>query len=60
MYEAGRGMGPVAAGVAGITMLPNTGAGEIFVVLSYVSTVVGMVILASTAARLIARRVYSV
>jgi len=63
MYGQGGGQPnpvlPIAlpvGGVAGITMLPNTGAGVIFVVLSYLAIGVGLAILASTVARMVAAK----
>ena len=47
---------PVVLGGAGITMLPDTGASVIFVVLSYVTMAVGLAILASSVVRMIAAK----
>lgn len=43
-------------GGAGVTMLPNTGASVIFVALSYITLGVGLAILGTTVARMVATK----
>jgi len=61
MYESSTGLGggfiPTAGGIA---VLPNTGSNELLFAAALLSTVIGSLILVSTAVRFAAKRFYKV
>lgn len=57
MY-ANSNVASAASVTAGVAVLPNTGGNELLIVASLVGIVTGGVILLSTLARLVAKRVY--
>lgn len=56
MYSPGLGGGGLTA--AGIAILPNTGGNVLFFIISLLSIAIGSLIILSTIARLIARKIY--
>ncbi len=60
MYEGGRGAGfvPVASTSAGVLILPNTGGSIALTVLSILLIAVGGLVIVSTAARFLAKKMF--
>lgn len=58
MYTVTAGMGAGQA-AAGAIVLPNTGSNEVLAVVSIINIVVGVAIVATSAARLIAKKAYN-
>lgn len=56
----GEGFASIVPTAGGIAVLPNTGGNQLLFVLSLVSIVVGSLILITTTARFVAKRLYKV
>jgi len=52
------GLGGVGLTASGIAILPNTGGNELLVAVSLLSIAIGSMIILSTVARIIAKKIY--
>lgn len=61
MYEGGKGGGvlPAATTTAGVLILPNTGGNIALMIVSSLFIAVGVLVVASTVARFIAKKAYN-